>query len=75
MPKPLKIGLRDLSRLRVIALLELRGAHALASDLASEVSIGPARQVAKVLTKSLKTKDSTLRLLARNFTNSVKPSK
>jgi hypothetical protein len=71
-PKDDGIDLSDLSRLRVIAHLESRGARQMAKGIASDINEPAAREVANLLTQTGTSTNSAVRKLADHFRQSVK---
>jgi len=75
--KPSKnaLDLNDMSRLRVIAHLQENGSHELAARMATQLKKSTAKDVAKALTKSGKSRTKSSQALAKDLRAWAKPSK
>jgi TPP-dependent pyruvate/acetoin dehydrogenase alpha subunit len=65
------IDFSDMSRLRVVAHLEARGAEELAQEVVQDIRTKPARKIAELLTKRGTTSNGRLKEVARNLQASV----
>jgi hypothetical protein len=72
MPKTVEMDLRDVSSLRVVAGLELSGAHELAMDVAGDITSEPAKAAAKIITSSGSSNNAAARRLAEEVIESIK---